>query len=229
VKSNLGISEFLIVQLLKAKSFQSESLDELAEAMQVIKILKKSKLDRYYRAKFLLQGGMAFADRIFFDSKYLDTLLPDEMLAVGAHEFTHLNQRHGIKKFLRLILPPLIIGGVVGLIVISNFALVDYIPFVKNLGKTESTLLTGLLSFFVAYLAGLYVNAKWCRQQETNCDLSSVKFLNSEAMGSALIKLNNLRLRKMTLLDRLLPRLYPTLEQRINDIHSAVDNKKRRE
>ncbi len=222
---NLGIFSFLIVRLLKAKSFQSESLDELAEAMQVNKILKRSKLDRYYRARFLLQGGMAFSDRIFFDAKYLETLLPDEVLAVGAHEFTHLNQRHGIKKFLRLILPPLIIGIIVGLIIFFNFALIGSILFVKDWGKIESIILTGFLSFFIAYLAGLYINAKWCRQQETNCDLSSVKFLKSDVMLSSLIKLNNLRPRKMALLDRLLPKLYPTLEQRINDIQKTFSNK----
>jgi Zn-dependent protease with chaperone function len=225
VNYTLGIFEFLIVRLLKAKSFQSESLDELAEAMQVTKILKRSKLVRYYRARFLLQGGMAFSDRIFFDAKYLETLLPDEVLAVGAHEFTHLNQRHGIKKFLRLILPPLIIGIIVGLIIFFNFALIGSIPIVKEWGKIESFILTGFLSFFIAYLAGLYINANWCRQQETNCDLSSVKFLKSDVMLSALIKLNNLRPRKMTLLDRLLPKLYPTLEQRINDIQKTLSNK----
>ena len=218
----MGLISWLITKASKDIPFQSEPLDDLAEVMQVTKILKKSKLDRYYRVRSLLQGGMAFLDRIFFDAKYLEALLPDEVLAVGAHEFNHLNQRHGIKKFLRLILPPTIIGAIVGLIVFFNFALIDYIPFVKNLGKIASILLTGLLSCFISYMAGLYVNAKWCRQQETECDLSSVKYLNSEAMASALIKFNNLRHRKMTLLDRLLPRLYPTLEQRINDIRNAV-------
>jgi Zn-dependent protease with chaperone function len=81
-------------------------------------------------------------------------------------------------------------------------------------------------SFLSAILAGLYVNAKWLRQQETECDLSSVKFLNGEAMISALIKLNNLRLTKMMRIERLLHRLYPTLEQIINNIRTAVDNKK---
>jgi hypothetical protein len=222
---NVRVDGVFFSRLLKSSPFQSESLDNLAEIMQVTKILKRSKLDRYYKARFLLQGGMAFSDRIFFDAKYLETLLPDEVLAVGAHEFTHLNQRHGIKKFLRLILPPIMIGVVVGLIVFFNFALIDHFPFIMDWGKVEDSLLIALLSCFIAYLAGLYVNAKWCRKQETYCDLSSVQFLNSEAMASALIKLNNLRPKKMTSLDRLLPKLYPTLEQRINDIRTATQNK----
>ena len=168
---------------------------------------------------------MAFFDKIFFDAKYLETFLPDEVLAVGAHEFTHLNQRHGIKKFLRLILPPIMFGAAVGLIAFFNFPIIDHFPFIMDWGKIESSFLIALLSCFIAYLAGLYVNAKWCRQQETNCDLSSVQFLNNEAMAEALIKLSNLRPRKMMRLERLLPKLYPTLEQRIKDIQNAAQKR----
>ncbi len=77
-----------MTRLFKAKPFESESLDQVAEAMKVTKILKKSNLDRYYNAHFSLPGVLAFSGRVFFDSKYLGSLLPDEMLALGAHEFT---------------------------------------------------------------------------------------------------------------------------------------------
>ena len=214
-----------LIKVTKNVPFQSDSLDVLAEVMHVTKILKRSKLDRYYKAPSLLQGGMAFLDRIFFDAKYFETLLPDEVLAVGAHEFTHLTQRHGIKKFLRLMLPPIMIGVAAGLIVISNFTLISHFPFIVDWGKIDDSLLVGLLFFFFSYLVGLNVNAKWCRRQETNCDLSSVQFLNSEAMAQALIKLNNLRPKRITRLDRLLPKLYPTLEERINDIRTAAKNR----
>ena len=75
--------------------------------------------------------------------------------------------------------------------------------------------------FLSAMLAGLHVNAKWLRQQKTEGDLSSVKFLEGEAMISALIKLNNLRPKKIMLLERFLPKLYPTLEQRISYISTT--------
>lgn len=193
--------------------------------MEVTKILKKSKLDRYYKTH-TMRGGLAFLDRIFFDDKYFDILLPDELLAVGAHEFTHLNQRHGLKKFLKLIMLPALIGSITGSLSF-NFGLIQYVPSFMNCGEIESSTFAGLLSFFIAYLAGLYVNAKWCRQQETSCDLSTVEFLNGEAMISALIKLNNLRPRKIIRIEKALPQLYPTLEQRICDIRVVAENKKK--
>jgi hypothetical protein len=36
--------------------------------MKVAKILKTRKLERYYNVGFLTVGGMAFMDRVFFDS-----------------------------------------------------------------------------------------------------------------------------------------------------------------
>jgi Zn-dependent protease with chaperone function len=221
---NLGIISWLIMKASKGKPFQSESLDALAETMHVTKILRKSKLDRYYKTQ-TVRGGLSSFDRIFFDAKYFDILLPEEVLAVGAHEFTHLNQRHGLKRFWRMLAPALIIGAVVGISVFFNHALIDVVPFFINLGLVLSSFAAGLFVTFCCMIVGLYVNAKWLRQQETECDLSSVKLVNGEAMISALIKLNNLRPRKMTRFDRLLPQLYPTLEQRINAIRTAEKEK----
>lgn len=223
----MGIISALLSRLLKARAFPSESLDNLADAMQVTKILRASKVERYFSVGFLSVGGMAFLDRIFFDSRFLQVLLPDELLAVAAHEFTHIKKRHGTKKFFRLTAPAAIIGVLMGLLVFLNFASIDSIPLVGSLGKVVSSLLVAVFFGFFALVAGLYVNAKWLRQLETECDLSSVKFLNGEPMIQALIKLNTLRPRTMPRIERLLPKVYPTIEQRINDIHTAAENKKK--
>ena len=193
--------------------------------MQVTKILKKDRLDRYYKMR-LLVGGMSSFDRVFFDANYLALLSPDEVVAVGAHEFTHLNRRHGIKKFCRLIMPALMTGVVIGSLVFFNFSHINALLLV-NFGKTTSSLLAAILSSFLAYVGCLYVNAKWFRQQEKTCDLSAVKISHGKAMISALIKLNNLRPRKKTRLEQLLPKLYPTFEERINYISSATNEKTR--
>ncbi len=210
----------VVSKFLKAIPFPSESLDNLAEAMQVTKILKKGKMERYYNVRFLQVGGMAFLDSIFFDSKYLEVLLADELLSVGAHEFTHLKRRHGTKKFFRLTVPAATVGTLMGVLVFYNFA------FLEPISQILSGLLVAVFSGFFALVAALHINAKWLRQQETECDLSSVKYLNGEPMISALIKLNNLRPRRMMLLERLLPKIYPTLEQRINDIRVAAGKKR---
>jgi Zn-dependent protease with chaperone function len=223
----IGILSKAASKLLKAKSFQSDSLDNLAEAMQVTKILKVSKLERYFNVGFLAVGGMAFLDRIFFDSRFLQVLLPDELPAVAAHEFTHLKKRHGTKKFFRLTAPAAIVGVLMGLLVFFNFYLLAPIPIVGDLGNVVTGLLAVLFFGFFALVAGLYINAKWLRKLETECDLSSVKYLNGEPMIQALIKLNNLRPRRMPRLERLLPKVYPTIEQRISDIHKAAENKQK--
>lgn len=223
----MGIISSLLSWLLKASSFPSEPLDHLADAMQVTRILKASKLERYYKVGFLAVGGMAFLDRVFFDSKLLEVFLPDELQAVGAHEFTHLKKRHGTKKFFRLTVPAAIIGALIGFFVFSNFASIDSIPIVGSLGKVVSGLIAAVFFGFFALVVGLYINAKWLRNLETECDLSSLEFLNCEAMIQALIKLNNLRPRRMTRIERWLPQVYPTIEQRINDIRVAAENKKK--
>jgi Zn-dependent protease with chaperone function len=215
----LGIFGSILSRLFKAKPFQSESLDQLAEVMKVAKILKKNKLDRYYTASFLRQGGMASSGRVFFDAKYFEKLLPGEVMAVAAHEFTHLNCRHGLKKFVRLLLPAILIGTSIGVFVFFNFGLITSLPIFSNLGKVESCLGLGVFSILGAMIASSFVNARWLRQQETDCDLSSVEFLNGESMVSALIKLNELR--SMRFESRLIPKLYPSLEERISDIQKA--------
>jgi hypothetical protein len=223
----VGLVSSLLSRLLNAKPFSSESLDKLAETMQITKILRAGRLERFYSVGFLSVVGMAFLDRVFFDSTCLQVLLPDELLAVGAHEFTHLKKRHGTKKFFRLTVPAAIVGVLMGFFVFFNFASIDSIPLVGSLGKVVSGLLAALFFGFFALVAGLFVNAKWLRSLETECDLSSVKYLNGEPMIQALIKINNLRPRRMTLLERWLPKVYPTIEQRINDIHTAAENKKK--
>ncbi|HEX7482302.1 MAG TPA: M48 family metalloprotease [Candidatus Bathyarchaeia archaeon] len=223
----MGIISRLLSRLLKASPFSSESLDNLADAMQVTKILRVGKLERYFNVGFLAVGGMAFLDRIFFDNTYLGILLPEELLAVGAHEFTHLKKRHGTKKFFRLTVPAAIVGVLMGFFVFSNFIPIDSISLVGSLGRVVFSLLTALFFGFFALFAGLYVNATWLRQLETDCDLSSVKFLNGEPMIPALIKLNNLRPRRNTRVEKWLPKIYPTIEQRINDVRVAVENKKK--
>jgi Zn-dependent protease with chaperone function len=222
----MGITNSLLARLLKATPFQSESLDNLAETMHVSTILKKPKLDRYYKAR-LRVGGMAFLDRIFFDATYFNTLLPDEMLAVAAHELTHLKKRHGTKKFFRLTVPSALIGVLMSFLVFFNFESIDPIPLVGSLGKVGSSLLAAVFFGFFGLVAALFANAKWLRNQETECDLSSVKYLNGEPMITAMIKLNNLRPKRITRIEQFLPKLYPTIEQRINDIRAAAENKKK--
>jgi Zn-dependent protease with chaperone function len=206
--------------------FQSEPLDTLAEAMQVTRILKKSKLKRYYKVNFLRAGGLAYIDRIFLDAKYLDLLTPEELLAVGTHEFTHIKERHGEKRFLRTYVPSLAIACASGFVAFFDYTSIRTLPVFANTGATLSAFGLATLSFFFALIAFLYVNAKWNRCQETKCDLSAE---NGEAMISALIKLDNLRGQKKpkSPLSRFLPHFYPKLDERITAIRQAEKSRRK--
>jgi Zn-dependent protease with chaperone function len=195
--------------------------------MVISKFSKIDKLDHYYCVRFLSAGGMAFLDRVFFDSKYLEILLPEELAAVAAHEFTHLKNRHGIKKFFRLTVPMLAVGALVGLFVFFNFTSISVLPLINSLGKVATSLLASLFFGFLGLFAALHVNAKWLREKETECDLSTVKYLNGTPMILALIKLNNIRPRKVMRIEKFLPKIYPTIEQRINDLRIAAENKQK--
>ncbi len=205
---NLGFLGSIFSSLFKAEPFTSESLDNLAEIMGVSKILKRKKLDRYYRSRFLMQGSVASFDRVVFDNRYLGMLLPDEFLAVTAHEFTHLKQRHGLKRFARLHLPALIIGGIT--ILLGYYSWGNYV----------SSILAGLIVTFGCMMVLSFLNAKWQRQQEIECDLSSLKIGKGDAMISALAKMSSIRPRSSLdiKLAKILPQAYPTFEQRINNI-----------
>jgi hypothetical protein len=224
---NLGILSSIIIRLQKSKSFQSEPLDRLAETMQTTEILKKGKLERYYTMRFLQEGAQAYIDTLFFDKKYYSMLEPEELLAIGAHEFNHLNNRHGKKAFLRIFCPTIITLVIIGLLVFSNYGLINFFPFFSKIDSASFSLLFVMFSFPFVLLSYFHVNSKWLRQNETQCDLSAVKFANGEAMISALIKLDQLRAKKRKRSDsRFAPRTHPTLDQRINYIRKSIESEK---
>lgn len=218
-----------MTQYLGASPFQSDELDRLAEAMVIPEVLKESKSRRYFKVHYLKAGCLSYIDRVFFDSEYLNSLLPDELLAVGAHEFTHIKERHATKLFYRIFGSAIAVAAVIGYLVFVNFELIDSILFFSNSGKGLSSLFVAALSYMPAWFASFCVNAKLNRRQETECDLNTVKFADGEAMISALIKLSGLRPKKtQRFKSRLLPVTYPTLDQRIKDIRSAMEGKPNR-
>lgn len=222
----MGILSSLYCRGLKAIPFCSESLDCLAENMHVTSILKNDKCQRYYRVRRLQACSLSYVDIVLFDTKYLDTLQPDELLAVGAHEFTHIIKKHGIKKFSRIFVPSMVVVAVVGIFVFINARVFSHILFFNSFGAGLSSLFVAILCFLPALVISRYVNAKWHRQLETECDLNAVKFANGEAMISALYKASKFRpINTKSLEYRLGPRLYLSLEQRINYLRTAIVKK----
>ena len=94
----MGVLSSITAWMLRAKPFQSDPLDELAESMNTTRLLKRGKLQRYYRAPMLANCCVSYSDAVFFDSEYFDNLSSKELLAVGAHEFNHIIEKHDTQK-----------------------------------------------------------------------------------------------------------------------------------
>jgi hypothetical protein len=206
----MGLISSIMVRLLRAQPFENQALDALAERMKAASILKKDRFHRYYKSSILPIPCLAYSDALVFNANYYQMLSPDEVLAVGAHEFNHLAKRHIAKRLPRTVLPSAVLAVVMG-----------YIFFVYSASPLYTTLAVGL-SFFFFLFGSYYVNAKWFRKQETESDLSAVEFVNGAAMISAL---SMLRPQKTGWLLKLMPHTHPTIEQRIQDIQAAMSSK----
>jgi Zn-dependent protease with chaperone function len=229
VRRNLGIVGSILFKVVyrKAVQFKSEPLDKLAQDIGVKSALK-GKNPKYYKMKANPRGCTSLYDgSIIFDKKYYDMLTPEEVLAVGAHEFNHLVKKDVIRNLYRSVLPSLIVSIVFGILEVTNLSFSQTLLY-DGMGYLVSLGLAIVFPFLIALLASFYVNASWLRGLETNCDLLAVEFGLGEAMITALtkIRIRFPRSKWDTKLSRLFPHTYPTIEQRIEIIRKSVDNAK---
>ncbi len=223
-EQKVGVLSVITAWMLRAKPFQSDSLDRLAESMNATRILKRRKLQRYYRAPMLANCCVSYSDAVFFDSTYFDNLSSEELLAVGAHEFNHINKKHDMQKIKRQILPALLVGALLGFLAYINFNVLNSFISLNQVGQLSFGLLIMLVSFIILLSASFYFNAEWLRHLETQSDLSAVNYVNGEALISALTKLSELRPKKSKHKEsRFFPKTYPTVEQRIANIRGAME------
>jgi hypothetical protein len=206
----MGLISSIMVRLLRAQAFEMQALDTLAESMKATSILKKDRFHRYYKSSILPIPCLAYSDALVFNSNYYQMLSPDEVLAIGAHEFNHMAKRHIAKRLPRTVLPASVLAVVIGYLFFINSASLLFIA-------------SAVVLFFLFFLFGsYYVNARWFRKQETESDLSAVEFVNGAAMISALARL---RPQKTSWLSKLMPHIHPTIEQRIHNIQVAMNTK----
>jgi Zn-dependent protease with chaperone function len=206
----MGLISYIIVRLLRAQPFEMQALDTLAERMKATSILKKDRLHRYYKSSILPIPCLANSDALVFNANYYLILSPDEVLAVGAHEFNHIAKRHIVKRLPRTVLPAAVLAVVIGYLFFINSASFLFIAS------------AGGLSFFFFLFCSYYFNAKWFRKQEVESDLSAVEFVNGAAMISALARLCP---QKTSWFINLMPHTHPTVEQRIQNIQAAMSTK----
>jgi hypothetical protein len=201
----MGLLSSIMVRLLRTQPFEMQALDTLAESMKATSILKKDRFHRYYKSSILPIPCLAYSDALVFNCNYYQILSPDEVLAIGAHEFNHIAKRHIAKRLPRTVLPAAVLAIVTG-----------YLFFINS---TSFLFVASVIVLFFFLFGSYYVNAKWFRKQETESDLSAVEFVNGTAMISALARL---RPQKTSWLSKLMPQLHPTIEQRIHNIQAAM-------
>ena len=220
----MGVLSSITAWMLRAKQFQSDPLDELAESMNTTRLLKRGKLQRYYRAPMLANCCVSYSDAVFFDSEYFDNLSSKELLAVGTHEFNHIIEKHDTQKIKRQILPALLVGALLGFLAYVNYGVLNSFIPLSQVGQTCFSILVLLVSFIILLTASYYFNAEWLRQLETQSDIRAVSYVNGEALISALTKLSKLRPKRTNRKkSRFFPKTYPTIEQRITDIRATME------
>ena len=220
----MGVLSSITAWMLRAKQFQSDPLDELAESMNTTRLLKRGKLQRYYRAPMLANCCVSYSDAVFFDSEYFDNLSSKELLAVGTHEFNHIIEKHDTQKIKRQILPALLVGALLGFLAYVNYGVLNSFIPLSQVGQTCFSILVLLISFIILLTASYYFNAEWLRQLETQSDIRAVSYVNGEALISALTKLSKLRPKRTNRKkSRFFPKTYPTIEQRITDIRATME------
>ena len=170
----MGLLSSIMVPLLRTQPFEMQELDTLAENMQATSILKKDRFHRYYKSSILPIPCIAYSDALVFNSNYYQMLSPDEVLAIGAHEFNHIAKRHIVKRLPRTVLPAAVLAVLIGYLFFINSVSFLFIASAV------------IMSFFFFLFSSYYANAEWFRKQETESDLRAVEFANGAAMISAL-------------------------------------------
>jgi Zn-dependent protease with chaperone function len=214
---------FLAYRIVRSRRrlepFDSPQLDELAERMGVLKRLNKKQ--RYFFSR-RTYSAFSFPGGIAFGKWYWDSLDDGERTAIAAHEFSHIKSNDGVKRFLRIALPSLVITLAI-MIAISSILPYTASAFVlEGVGVGMGTVLVFMLSYTLLSL----INAPWRRRTELDCDADAAKYANGEDLIRALFFWESVISQKVrkTIRYRILSRYYPTLAQRTEAIRAVAGN-----
>ena len=221
----MGLRSGVLVRLFRAQPFESEALDQLAQTMNDVPLLRKEKNQRYYLSQTLAVPCISTSDAIIFNARFYYMLQPGEVLAVTAHEFSHTVKKHTRTRFSHILLPSALIAVLVGgLLAVNPFSISTLSYLDDGLPLVGSVIVFFALMLFVSF----HLNSKMLRQQETECDLSALDYGYGQAMISVLAKTNTVLVQPkwQMMLNKLIPKVHPTVEQRISAIQAAIDRRK---
>lgn len=203
----------------KLQPFDSPQLDVLAERMGVLR-----QLDRKHRYFLSSRGYSAFSfpGGIAFGRAFWNAIDDGERLAIAAHEFSHIKSRDMEKRFLRIVLPPVVVTLAVMIPLITLW--------VNDLPDSET-----LLAFIVVAVgtAALYsstytttslLGASWRRRMELSCDEDAARFTNGEDLIRALSLWHDAadRVGKKNIRTRIQGRFYPSLAERAAAVRAVT-------
>lgn len=201
----------------KLEPFDSPQLDELAGRMGVLRRLNKKQ--RYFfspraYSAFSFPGGIAFG------KWYWDSLGDGQRMAIAAHEFSHIKSNDGIRRFLRIALPSLVVT--LAIMITISFVL----PYSASLAVLEGVGIGvgTVLVFMSSYTLLSLINAPWRRRTELRCDADAAKYAEGEDLIGALSLWEGMISEKArkTMRYRILSRYYPTLAQRTETIRATI-------
>ena len=197
----------------KLEPFDSPQLDELAERMGVLNRLNKKQ--RYFFSR-RAYSAFSFPGGIAFGKWYWNSLDDGERTAIAAHEFSHIKSNDGIRRFLRIALPSLVITLAIMVAISSALPYSTSVFLLEGVGVGIGTVLVFVLSYTLLAL----VNAPWRRRTELNCDADAAKYANGEDLIRALTLWESAISEKgrKTMRYRIVSRYYPTLAQRAETI-----------
>jgi Zn-dependent protease with chaperone function len=87
----------------KVEAFENREFDMLAEKMLVTKQLRKKK--PYVFSSRVWLNAKATRNHVEFSKELYKNLTDKERLAIAAHEFGHIRERHHLIKFKRIFIP----------------------------------------------------------------------------------------------------------------------------
>jgi STE24 endopeptidase len=130
--------------------------------------------------------GFGKSKRIVFFDTLLETITPDEMEAILAHELGHSKLGHIKKRLITTILVSFLGFYILGWVFNSNNFFIDH-------GLTELTIFSKILLFGLIFSSYTFmfrpISSFFSRKREFEADDFSLKYTKGEYMISGLLKL----------------------------------------
>jgi Zn-dependent protease with chaperone function len=202
MESKLSIKDRVTNLFINAEPFENAEFDSLAERMFVRKQLREK--GRYVFSKGIWLNAKAKDDYVEFSRELYDNLTSAERLALVAHEFGHIRERHMCLIVKRLVIPSSVLSLPFLIIGLSCGWVAAFTTFLISVV---------VIAFGFAHILNL-------EYLELEADMISAYYVDPKYLESALWKIKQLRLCSKEPIEAyvaglLSPRTHPAVERRV--------------